>query len=393
MTNTEQKTDLKLYIVFALIYAIQGINGLPGQAVYYLVRESWGWEVSTINMIGAICMIPWIIKPIYGLISDCLPLWQRRTKWYLIINYSIILSICLYVIAFGLNFWSILITGLVAGFALAFNDVACDSVMVRAEQKAGTLGRIQSVQWTSIGVIGLIVSMGGAYIAEYWGYKPAYALMMILPTFGIWFIWKYHNEERSKPTRQWSEIKQMLKGFLDKRLLFGAIFLYCLYAPPSFGTPLMVQMREVLYIDKIFIGILGTAPSATAILGYLVYFKWGFKWNMKKKLYWCIAFGVISSLFYLYIPNQWVLLSYGIVFGLFNGIIHLTILSYAVKIVPKGSEGFIFAGMMSVLNFGTQTSISLGGLLYKPLGYNGLVILSACFMIIPLMFMKYLKKN
>jgi len=375
---------IRYYIFFALIYAIQGINGLPGQAVYYLMRENWGWSVQLIQYIGAITMIPWVIKPIYGLFSDLCPWGGYRTRRYLLVNYILILLVCGYVVAMGLSYWTIILSGLVAGFALAFNDVACDSVMVRAEQKAGTLGKIQAVQWTSIGIVSLITTLGGAFIAKYAGYKLAYGLMAILPAFGLWFIWRFHDEEKTKPTRSWSQIKTVCKGFADKRLVLGALFLYALYLPPSFGTPLMAYMRETMHIDKMFIGLLGTIGTATEILGFLVYLKWGYKWNMWKKLYACIALSGISAFAYLYIPNQWWLLAYGMIFGGLVGIIHLTILSYAAKIVPKGSEGFIFAGLMSILNLGTQTSITLGGLLYEPLGFRGLVILSGIVALLPL---------
>lgn len=384
---------LRYYIFFALIYAIQGINGLPGQAVYYLMREQWGWTIQTIQYIGAITMIPWVIKPIYGLFSDLVPWGGYRTRRYLIANYITIIGVCVYILLMGLNYWTILLTGLLAGFALAFNDVACDSVMVRAEQKAGTLGKIQAVQWTSIGIISLIVSLGGAYIAKYYGFKLAYALMAILPAFGIWFIWRYHNEEKTKPIRSWTQCKTMLSGFKDRRLVLGACFLYALYLPPSFGTPLFAYMREVMHIDKMFIGLLGTLGTATEILGFLVYLKWGFKWNMYKKLYACIALSSVGAFAYLYIPNQWWLMAYGMIFGGLVGIIHLTILSYAAKIVPKGSEGFIFAGLMSILNLGTQTSIALGGLLYGSLGFHGLVVLSGIVSLLPIFVVHLLRKQ
>jgi len=382
----------KYYVFFALIYAIQGINGLPGQAVYYLMRENWGWDIPTIQYIGAITMIPWIIKPLYGLFSDLCPWGGYRTRRYLIVNYILICLVSAYVLYFGLNYAAIILTGLVAGFALAFNDVACDSVMVRAEQKAGTLGKIQAVQWTAIGIVSLIASLGGAYIAKYYGFKLAYALMAVLPVFGIWFIWRYHDEEKTKPTRSWSQVRGMLRGFKDKRLILGAVFLYALYLPPSFGTPLMAYMRETMHIDKMFIGLLGTIGTATEILGFIAYFKWGYKWNLYKKLYICIVLSGLSAFAYLYIPNQWWLLAYGMIFGGIIGIIHLTILSYAAKIVPKGSEGFIFAGLMSILNLGTQTSITLGGLLYEPFGFRGLVILSGIISLLPLAVVHLFKR-
>jgi len=153
----------------------------------------------------------------------------------------------------------------------------------------------------------------------------------------------------------------------------------------------MIKMRETLHIDKMFIGLLGTVGTTFGIIGYILYFFKIYKFNLKKLLYFAVLFSGLTTFCYLYIPNQWTLLVYNILFGTIGAIIHLTILSHCAKITPKGNEGFTFAGIMSILNLGSMFSGYLGAFLYDKIGYNNLVIISALFTIVCVFFIPKLR--
>ena len=79
------------YLFFSFVYFLQGIWGLMSAPLYYLQREVWGLSVSQIALIGCIVTLPWTIKPLFGIIIDSCPLFKKKTKYWLIINYSIII--------------------------------------------------------------------------------------------------------------------------------------------------------------------------------------------------------------------------------------------------------------------------------------------------------------
>jgi len=380
----------KFYIFFILIYFLQGIRGLPKQSLYYLMREQWGLSVAKIAYIGVLTTIPWIIKPLYGLLSDLVPIRKKRTKYYLLFNYACMVILGIYVFFNGLTLMTLILTGIAFGVFLASSDVFCDSVMCQYEKRYNMKGKIQAVQWFSIGVAGFITSLGGAYIAKYYNYRLAYLLFSLFPAIMFVYLLKYYKEKDSKKKRV-EVLKNIKKAFKNKQLWLALAFLFCYYLSPSFGIPLMVKMREVLHIDKMFIGVLGTVGTVFGLIGYALYFFKVHKFDLKRMLYFMVIFSTIATLFYLYIPNQWVLLTYNIIFGTVGAILHLILLAYCAKITPAGAEGFTFAGITSVLNAGMMGSSALGGFLYSKIGYSNLVILSALMTLICILFIPHLK--
>jgi len=339
-----------------------------------------------------ITTIPWTIKPIWGIIVDSCPLLKKKTKYWLILNYFIISLLSLSIWVFGLNYLSLIITGVLFGICFSFNDVAGDGFVCVLEKKFNLQGKLQAVSWFSLSLAGLVTSLGGAWIAKYHDYKLAFLLCAISPLIMIYFIFKKHHEPDVEPKKiNLNQMKLFGKALFNKTLALPMLFLFCYFLTPSLGTPLMVQMREVLNMDKMMIGFLGSVGTVFGLLGYLLYFFKLYKFNMTKLLYFSVGFGAFSTLWYLWIPNQWWLLGYSVVLGTVGAISHLVILAYVAKITPKGYEALVFAGLCSVLNLGSMGSGYIGGMLYDKIGYNMLVIISAVFTLFCLVFIPYLK--
>src|SRR5258705_13705461 len=87
--RTKPPGALRLAILFGLFYFIQGIaeptEGLIAQPVNSLLK-SWGQTTAEMGLFVFLVGLPWSCKPIYGLISDFLPLWGLRRKSYLLLT-------------------------------------------------------------------------------------------------------------------------------------------------------------------------------------------------------------------------------------------------------------------------------------------------------------------
>jgi len=387
----KNRIALSTYLLFSLIYFNQGIWGLKSAPLYYLQREVWGLSVSMIALIGCIVTIPWTIKPLFGIIVDSFPLLKKKCKYWLILNYSIIFGISLLVAIFGLNVYTLVISGFLTGLAFSFSDVAGDGLVCVLEKKYNLQGKLQAISWTSISLAGLITSLGGAWISEHFDYRLAFLICAIFPLCMIIFLLTNYKEEDAKgkklTKKQWLKF---VKVVFNKQLAIPIAFLFFYYLSPSFGTPLMVTMRETMHMGKMWIGLLGATGTVFGILGYMLYFFKFHKFNMRKLLYFSVVFGGISTLWYLWIPNQWWLLAYSIILGTIGAISHLVLLAYVAKITPKGYEALVFATLCSVLNLGSMGSGYIGGFLYDMIGFNTLVIISAVFTFGCLFFIPHL---
>lgn len=379
-------------LFFILIYLNQGLSSLPSQSLYYLTRETWGLSATMLGMIGFITGFAWYVKPIFGFIIDRFPLKGFHSKYYLFINYALVILGCLAISIFGLNLATLIMAGVLLNTCIAFNDVANDKQMVILEQKHNLSGKIQAVQWTAMGVGGLFVALGGAWFAstfpEPYNYKLAYLATTILPFATLYYLAKFYKEEPVKKDYKPVPLKLNFEFLKNKAFLFGLAFIACLNFCPSFGTALSIQMREVIGVDKMFMGWLSATGTVLGLVGYALYYWKAHKFPMRKLLYFTVIFSAITNLFYLYIPNQWFIMAYSVMFGAFGGICFLTLLAYMAKIVPKGSEGLFYALVVSVNNLSAQLGSVFGGIVYDRAGYNINVIVStvatlACLYFIP----------
>jgi len=390
-----KKIPFLTFLFFVLVYANQGLSGLPSQCLYYLTRESWKLTATQIGFITFAVTIPWCIKPIYGIICDCFSLKNYRTKYWLILSYLLLLASIAYVVLFGLNLVSLIVIGFLMATCTGFNDVANDTQMVLLERNKKMNGKIQALQWSSLGVAGLLVSLGGAYIASHFpeplNYKIAYALVGILPLITLIYLTRFYKEKKTTRSLTFQNIKNSLKKALDRNFLLGLAFIACLQFSPSFGTALMIRVREGLGVDKMFLGYSGTIGTVVGLIGYLLYYWKAYKYPLKKLLYFAIIFGAITNLFYLYLPNKWMLIAYNLAFGAFSGISFLAILAFMAKIVPRGAEGLLYALATSINNFAGGLSAPIGGWIYDHFGYSVNVITATVATLCCLIFIPKLK--
>src|SRR6266545_3412326 len=73
----------RLAFLFAVVYFAQGMWYLPNQTLTIVLKER-GLSAGQVATFFSISTIPWLVKPVYGLISDFVPLFGLRRKSYLL---------------------------------------------------------------------------------------------------------------------------------------------------------------------------------------------------------------------------------------------------------------------------------------------------------------------
>ena len=103
-------------IVILLGFLQEASNGISMVAIQYLYKDEFRLNPSDASFIDSFSMIPWIIKPLWGYISDSFHFFGYRRKSYLIF-FSVmqILSWCLL-----LSFTNVIYIGILCLFMLSF---------------------------------------------------------------------------------------------------------------------------------------------------------------------------------------------------------------------------------------------------------------------------------
>lgn len=385
-----------LYLLAALGHFSQGVAGLPSQPLYYYLREHLGIGVSTIMLIGSLTNFPWMIKPLYGFLSDSFPIFSLRRKPYIFINAIICFIMALVIGLTPIVSLTMLLTFLTLyAVGQAGDNVATNGLVVEDGTKYGTVSKYQSVQWASISVASILTGFAGGYISEHFDYHLAYLIVAAFPASIAVAAWYLKEEKVSVDVNKitvskHTHIKEFLVKLKNKQLILSTLFLFLFWFSPSIGTPLMDKMRGSLHFSKIWIGWLGTIGSTFEILGAILYFKYGKKINVKKWLYYSVILNAISTFAYLWLTPQSIFI-YNIVFSVSGQFTHLLMLGMMAYVCPEGTEATTFALLTSIVNFSSFCSNLAGAKFFALFGYTGLVIASGATTFLCLPFIPFLE--
>src|SRR5438552_6993279 len=173
----------RLALLFCVVYFAQGMGYLPHQAITIVLKDR-GLTAGQVADFFLLTTIPWLIKPVYGLLSDFVPLFGRRRLSYFLLT-SGLAALTGLILASGslishgpietlgatlpvvgaVSFTLVSGVGLstLMALGLAFTDVLVDAMMVENGRPRGLTGAFQSVQWACITVApGLVGGAAGA---------------------------------------------------------------------------------------------------------------------------------------------------------------------------------------------------------------------------------------
>jgi MFS family permease len=225
-----------VYAMSAVVFFARGIADLPGQAVFYWMKETLHYNEQTIMYLGSLITLAWLVKPAIGYMVDTFGI---SKKMWIIISVLISSLICLFI---GLSplLWVPLLIGFM--MVMSFNDacanVTVDGVMCVEGKKNGITGKIQSIQWIAITAASILTGVVGGWIAEHWNYQVGY--LLLIPFYMAVLLFTLHYKETKAIVVQRTSFLHTIKGLVsDKSLMIVCLFIFLYNFSPSFGTPLM----------------------------------------------------------------------------------------------------------------------------------------------------------
>lgn len=386
---------------FAIVYAVEGIgqakSGIMWQPLSHWLKVTLHWDPVTISASLAILDLPWVIKPLWGAISDFVPLFGYRRRPYLVLaNIAAFL-------AFGwvatIDTAQAMIPALtVTAFAMAISSTLCGALLVETGQKNNTTARVVNQQWLWFNIAQMITTLLSGYLIEILSptgaLHAAASIAAVAPlaiVAGVGLIGEPRARIDLEALRE--RLRALLSVFRNRELWLTGGFLFLYYFSPHFGTPLYFYMSDELKFSQGFIGFLSAVGAGGWILGGLL-FRWRLNHLTRPALLrLSIVGGVISTLSCLALVGPVTATVVWVLTGITSMIAMIATMSLAADVSPEGAEGFAFAAMMSIVNLTSPLSDTVGSALYQHLfdhKIGPLIIVSAAatalvFFLIPLM--------
>ena len=379
-----------LVLLFAGLYAVEGLcalTGLQRLPFDHYGKDVAGWSATRLASMHALLALPWAVKPVYGALSDNLPLFGSRRRSYLVAANAIAATACL---ALWLTFSEVgVLTSLfVLSIGMALSSAVAGGVLVESGQRHGNANQLVTQQWLWYGLANLAARLGGGTLAGH--FAPAVALqtaalILVVPLLGVIVLTGKltpevpHGAARKDLRTIAGEMSALVRS---RELLFVAIFLFCFAYNPGLNTPLYFHLTGVLGFGQDFIGRLQATSAAGAIVGVLICRALAKRLRMKTMFYICVGLGVTTALATFAIVDRTtaeiVYFAAGVsgVFGI------VMAASLAAEVSPGGQEGLCFAAMMSVENIASIASDASGSFMFDAFFHRQLgplIVLSAAF--------------
>lgn len=417
-------------VAIATIYFVEGALGLARLAQTFLLKDSLHLGPAELSALTGIFALPWTIKPLYGFLSDGVPLFGYRRRSYLVLAG---LTGCLSYSLVGHDFWGMLdgrpdaaLPGTVAALVIssaciAFSDVVADGIVVQKARDSGdpnVAGGLQSLCWGSAAVGGLLSAYYSGSLLEVMRPQDIFAITAVLP-LAVAAIALLIDEKPLVVRGGGAVVAESKNGTTDAaalgnggagavdgitaqvEALWGAIkqpsiykpalFLFLWQSTPTSDGAFLFFMTEDLGFGPEFLGRVRLITAGASLFGVWLYNQYLKTKPIKDILFWStmISFPLgLSSLLLishvnrdLGIPDSWFIAGDDVVLSILGEIAFLPTLVLAARLCPPGIEAVLFATLMSVNNGAGTLGTEIGALLTKLLGvtesnFDNLALLS-----------------
>eukprot|EP00644_Phytophthora_capsici_P014019 jgi/Phyca11/13219/fgenesh1_pg.PHYCAscaffold_3_\ len=344
-------------LLVSTVYAVQGFMSFSALAVNYFFKDNLQLQPAESQSLLTVMMVPWGIKPLYGIISDSLPLFGYHRKSYMML--------C---------------------------DVVIDARVVemsRLDPKYGA-NDLQSVSWVSMSVGGVLGSFLSGPATHNLGVRGVFCCAAIGPLTILIFSTFMHETKTTVSKRHWKtsakrQLRQ-LKGAICTPVIWMCalwVFLSGAISPGYsqvffyFSTDVLRFTPEFLGTDMSFRRIFFLAQLSLAVVSLLD-----------------IVLVTRANLD-IGIPDKAFVLGDAVIADVISRLKTMPVMVLCAKLCPKGIEGTLFALLMSISNFSRSVSEFWGALVCAWLGiakdeYDMLwlaIVLRSVLKVVPIFFL------
>ncbi|QDZ19228.1 folate/biopterin transporter [Chloropicon primus] len=395
------------------VYFVQGSMNLSRIALSLFLKDDLNLSPAQASLIESSSYIPWTVKPIYGFLSDSLPLNGYKRKSYLQIC-GILNSIAWLFFAYYVNSPALATVAIVgSAVGTACSDVVVDSIVVERSRDQETAGTLQSLCWMSYATGGIISSFFSGKLVENMGSRGVFKLTALVPLLTFLFSFVLHEErikgsESKKPlaSRIGSQTKRLAAAVKQPAILYPVIFIFIFQATPNPEGAFFFFKTEKLGFSPDFLGQVNFVSRVAMLLGIGFYNRSLKRVPLRTVFLWVIIVGFLLGSTQLLlisgynrtlgISDEIFALGDSAVLTVLGQLSFMPLLVLAAQICPEGVEATLFATLMSILNSGSFIGTSLGASLTQLFGVtsenfdNMFSLVSTCLLLqlVPLMFLK-----
>ena len=392
------------------VYFVQGVLGLASLARTYFMKDALGLGPAEATALLGITTLPWVIKPVYGFLTDGLPIYGYRRKPYLIIAGLL-----------GTSSWTALATivttpaqavffSTTASLGVAVSDVVVDSLVVERarDDPSASSGALQSLCWSCQAFGGLTSAYFSGSLLQTMTPQQVFGLTAVFPLLVIAMAFQLDEAKVEpkalqataaagegvededalalpEPLAEFGTLVQeqgllLWEAVKQKRVWLPTLFIALWQATPSSEGAFFYFISEDLGIGPEFLGRVRVGTSIASLVGIWLYRNYLQDVELKKLFTWLSVSGTAIGLTQLLlvthynrvlgIPDTWFTFGDDLILTVLGQLAFMPLLVLAASLCPPGVEGTLFAGLMSIFNGAGILGTELGAALTSFLGVS-----------------------
>ncbi|MEA5605817.1 folate/biopterin family MFS transporter [Nostoc sp. UHCC 0252] len=406
-------------IAILTVYFVQGILGLSRLAVSFFLKDELLLSPVEVSALLGIVFLPWMIKPVFGFISDGLPIFGYRRRPYLILSGILGTASWMSLATIVNTSWAATLAIALGSLSVAMSDVIVDSLVVeraRGESQAKA-GSLQSLCWGASAIGGLITAYFSGLLLQYFTTRTVFGITALFPLIVSGVAWLIAESPVSKDAQDSNhtdflpikhQLKQLRQAITQKTIWLPTAFVFIWQATPNAESAFFYFSTNELHFEPEFLGRVNLVTSFASLAGVWIFqrflksipFRVIFAWStvLSSLLGMTTLLLVTHTNRLLGIDDHWFSLGDSLILSVMGKIAFMQVMVLAARLCPSGVEATLFALLMSVFNSAGTVSQALGALLTYWLGITAtnfeslwlLVVITNLSTLLPLPFINWL---
>ncbi|XP_042417801.1 probable folate-biopterin transporter 6 [Zingiber officinale] len=382
--------ELNGSFVFGVV-VVYGLSQGFASSFFRVVSDYYWKDVqrvqpSAVQFFIGLYYLPWIMKPVWGLLTDVVPVRGYRRRPYFIAAGVLGVAATFVVATFerlAVAAALLCLVGMMAGVAIA--DVTIDACIARNSiERPGLAADMQSL-CGFVSSAGALVgfSTSGVFV-HLLGAQGALGLMALPATLLIilgFVIYEHKNAHLSAKPKVWETGKEAIGG-MARTIQFPTVWKPSLYMFLSLALSISTHEGQFYwYTDRRagpafsqeFVGMIYAIGATASMVGVLIYHKLLKHLPFRRLIFFAqLLYGVSGMLdlafvlrwnLKLRLPDAAFVVLEECVSRVISRLRWMPMMVLSTRLCPRGIEGTFFALLMCIDSLGTLTSKTAGGLL------------------------------
>jgi len=399
-----------------MVYFVQGILGLARLAVSFFMKDELGLSPAQVSALVGIAAIPWMVKPLFGFLSDGLPIFGYRRRPYLILS-GLLGAVAWVLMATVVHTaWAATAAMVLSSLAIAVSDVIVDSLVVERARTESTsdAGSLQALCWGASAVGGLITAYFSGFLLQRFSPHTIFAITATFPLIVSLVAGLITEAKITKPTEWsaiWEQVHQLRQAVTQKSIWLPTAFLFLWQATPTAESAFFFFTTNELGFTPEFLGRVRLVTSIASLVGIWMFQRFFRTVSFRKLFGWTTVISAVLGMTMLLlvthanraigIDDHWFSLGDSLILTVMGQIAYMPVLVLAARLCPPGVEATLFALLMSITNLAALLSYEFGAVIMHLLGITEnnftnlwlLVVITNLSTLIPLPFLGWLPRH